>query len=172
MPRAAHRQLMYGGIKGVTANEADKTQLWPINDPDFVGAKWIDFYFYLASITGAPEHAKLQAKFQKAVASTTAIEWAVPVWQDFEDYDVTTRCLGGQAWGSSVPGGTSYARATNHELGTLHNSEVSGSMTLGYFVSARVEPPFGKIRTFLIPKFTGGTSPTYQVVGYYEVGYD
>lgn len=172
MPRAPQRQLMYGGIKSVTANESDKTQLWPINDPEFAGAKWIEFVFYLKEVTGAPSAAKITAKFQKAVASSTATEFAIPIWQDFEDYDVATRCLGGQAWGSNVVGGTTYERATNHEPGTLHNSETSGSLTLGYFVSARIELPYTKMRCFLLPAFTGGTSPAYQVVGEFQIGYD
>lgn len=172
MPRAPQRQLMYGGLQSVVETSNDPSQFWPANDGDFLGAKWIEFYFYLSSISGSPTTAKLVAKFQKAAASTNAIEWARAKWFDFEDYDVATRCPGGLAWGSSVVGGTSYPRARNHEPGTLHNSEESGSQTLAYMVNARLEPPFGKTRVQLIPTFTGGTSPAYKVLGYYEIGFD
>jgi hypothetical protein len=172
MSTTAQRQRLWGARQAVTVADA-YSQILPANDIDTIGAKSIDFYLYLDSITGTPTAAKLTAKFQKAHATPGDNEFVSPVWQDFDDHDIVQRCLGGVGWGyqDTTGSGFTYARPSDKTAGVLHDTVVSSSLTVGYFATHRITAPFDKVRVKLTPTFTGGTSPAYLVSPYWVVAY-
>lgn len=171
------RQALYGGTVDVyaatgypnSANDQAQRCLWPANEVDLTGTRWIEFVLYLQSVAGTPTAASLTARFQKGVGQTTGNEWVAPKWADFTDYDVASRCLSGLGWGG-VDGatGTVYPRALDKTPGTLHDTARNGaSLTLGYEVRCRVIEPPDRLRVVLTPTFTGGSNPAYRINGYY-----
>lgn len=166
------RQLMYCGTLDVAvpaSNDATQKTRWPAVETNWVGTEWIEFWFWLVQINGAPTAAKLTAKFQLGYPSIDGNEWATPAWTDFDDNDVALRCLGGQAWGATDPvNGVAYPRATDKTPGVLHDSAISGGNTVGYGTRCRLVAPPGMVRIVLAPTFTGGTSPSYRITGGYE----